>query len=325
MAESIIGIIGGTGLGEALLREVSGESHEVDTPFGRPSGPVVRARWEGVEIAFLPRHGHGHTLCPTAVPYRANIYALKALGVTRIIASGATGSLREEIRPRDLVVVDQIIDKTTRRAATFFDEPGVAVHVEFAGPFCPSLRRALLSAAESVGVLENQPEAQAGATVHDGGTYVCMEGPAFSTVAESRMHRSWGGDLVGMTCMPEAKLAREAEMCYALIALPTDYDCWRPHDPSKDKQTLLREIIGNVEAATANSVALIKAVLRSVDQPESPPARSASEGTRSGLGVDQVKCACQDALEMAVWTDRESITRETIERYGVLLARHFGK
>jgi 5'-methylthioadenosine phosphorylase len=197
--------------------------------------------------------------------------------------------------------------------------------VEFAGPFCPSLRRALLSAAESVGVLENQPEAQAGATVHDGGTYVCMEGPAFSTVAESRMHRSWGGDLVGMTCMPEAKLAREAEMCYALIALPTDYDCWRPHDPSKDKQTLLREIIGNVEAATANSVALIKAVLRSENQPEALPARSASEGTRSGLGVDQVKCACQDALEMAVWTDRESITRETIERYGVLLARHFGR
>ncbi|MBN2563335.1 MAG: S-methyl-5'-thioadenosine phosphorylase [Phycisphaerae bacterium] len=297
MADRIIGVIGGTGLGQALLAEVSGERCEVDTPFGRPSAPIVRTRWEGIEIAFLPRHGEGHTFCPSAVPYRANIYALKALGVTSVIASGATGSLREEIRPRDLVVVDQVVDKTTRRASSFFDEPGIAVHVELSNPFCPDLRRTLLSAAESVDV-----------TVHDGGTYVCMEGPAFSTVAESQMHRSWGGDLIGMTCMPEAKLAREAEMCYALIALPTDYDCWRPHDTSMDKQALLAEIIGNVEAATANCVSLMKAALRAMAEQER-------------AGAHPVRCACQDALDLAIWTNREGISPETVERYGVLLSR----
>jgi len=305
MAERIIGVIGGTGLGQSLLSEVRGQPHDVDTPFGRPSAPIVRARWEGVEIAFLPRHGAGHTICPTAVPYRANIYALKALGVSHVIASGATGSLREEYRPRDLVVVDQVIDKTTRRASTYFEEPGIAVHVEFAEPFCPVLRRLLVDAAGSVDV-----------TIHDGGTYVCMEGPAFSTIAESRMHRSWGGDLIGMTCMPEAKLAREAEMCYALVALPTDYDCWRPHDPSMDKQALLGEIIGNMESATANCVSLIKAALRSFN------CGIGVSPVSSSAGADLSNCACQAALELAIWTNRESISRETVERYGVLLARH---
>ncbi|HVP11183.1 MAG TPA: S-methyl-5'-thioadenosine phosphorylase [Phycisphaerae bacterium] len=294
MAASVIGLIGGTGLGEVLLREVKGKAVEVDTPFGRPSAPIVRAQWEGAEVAFLARHGPGHSIGPTAVPYRANIYALKAVGVTHIVASGATGSLREEFRPRDLVVPDQIIDKTSRRPASFFDEPGIVVHVEFAQPFCPALRKLLLSAGESTAV-----------TVHDGGTYVCVEGPSFSTVAESRMHRSWGGDLVGMTCMPEARLAREAEMCYALIALPTDYDCWRPHDPSVDKGALLTEIIGNVEHATANSVVLIRAALRSMAGRELPP------------------CECRKSLDLAIWTNRQHVRRETVERFGVLLARHF--
>ncbi len=293
MAGPIIGIIGGTGLGQVLLGEVAGEPHLVDTPFGAPSAPITRACWAGVEIAFLPRHGQGHVLGPSAVPYRANIYALKALGVTRIIASGATGSLREDIRPRDLVVVDQVIDKTTRRVGTFFDEPGIAVHAEFSEPFCPAMRRTLLETA-----------AASDLTAHDGATYVCMEGPAFSTIAESRMHRSWGGDLIGMTCMPEARLAREAEMCYSLLALPTDYDCWRPHDSALDKQALLEEIIGNVEAATANCVALIKAALPLV------------------AGRQEEACPCRDALQLAIWTNRESISPDTVRRYGILLSRH---
>ncbi|HWL94045.1 MAG TPA: S-methyl-5'-thioadenosine phosphorylase, partial [Phycisphaerae bacterium] len=256
----IIGLIGGTGLGQALTKLVSGESIAVETPFGATSGPITRGRWEGVEVAFIPRHGPHHTLSPSLVPYAANIYALKTLGVTHILATGATGSLREEIRPRDLVIPDQAIDRTYRRQGTFFDRPGLVGHVEFSQPFCAAQRRRLLECSGSVDT-----------TVHDGGTYMCMEGPAFSTVAESRMHRAWGGDLIGMTCLPEARLAREAEMCYALIALPTDYDCWRPHDGSLSQQELLKEIIGNIEVASANSVALIKAALVSIrDTPPAP-------------------------------------------------------
>ncbi len=294
MAETIIGLIGGTGLGQALLKEVKGESIDVQTPFGTPSAPVVRAVWEGVQIAFLPRHGHGHLIGPTAVPYRANIYALKSVGVTHIIASGATGSLREEIRPRDLVIADQVIDKTYRRAGSYFDEPGLAAHVEFSEPFCPQLRKTLLASAGA-----------AGTTVHDGGTYVCMEGPAFSTVAESRMHRAWGGDLIGMTCMPEARLARESEICYALVALPTDYDCWRPHDPGKDSRALLAEIIHNVEDATAHSVALIRAALLAM------------------AGQAASSCPCQNALELAMWTHRDRVPRELVKKLGPILSKYF--
>ena len=290
MSKPIIGLIGGTGLGQALLQEVQGQSRTITTPFGEPSAPIIQTTWQGIDVAFLPRHGLHHTLSPTAVPYRANICALKSLGVTRILASGATGSLREEIRPKDLVVPDQLIDKTSRRTATFFDEPGIAVHVEFAEPFCPTLRQALIRAGEQID-----------ATIHDGGTYVCMEGPAFSTVAESRMHRAWGGDLIGMTCMPEAKLAREAEMCYALIALPTDYDCWRPHDKTADAGALLREIIGNLEQATKNSVALIKATLAALADSQ------------------RESCKCNTALRTAVWTKPEHIPPETKKRLGIFL------
>ncbi|MFQ5500775.1 MAG: S-methyl-5'-thioadenosine phosphorylase [Phycisphaerae bacterium] len=291
MTQPIVGLIGGTGLGHALAGEIDGELRDVETPFGPPSARIVRGVWQGVEIAFLPRHGEHHTLSPTAVPYRANIYALKSLGVTHILASGATGSLREEIRPRDLVIPDQIIDRTTRRAGTFFDKPGVAVHVEFAEPFCRCLRKILLDAGASLDV-----------TIHDSGTYVCMEGPVFSSIAESRMHRSWGGDLIGMTCMPEAKLAREAQICYALIGLPTDYDCWRPHDAAADKGALLKEIIGNVEHATARSVRLIEAALRAM-------AESEPRG-----------CGCREALRLAVWTRPEHITPEVRRRLGILLS-----
>ncbi len=289
----IIGLIGGTGLGKALEAEVRGQSVDVDTPFGKPSGPIVRGQWEGAEIAFIARHGPGHVFSPTAVPYRANLYALKSVGVTHIIASGATGSLREEIRPRDLVVVDQVIDRTSRRASTYFDEPGLVAHVDFSEPFCPRLRKALLESANDADV-----------TVHDGGTYVCMEGPAFSTVAESRMHRSWGGDLIGMTCMPEAKLAREAEMCYALIALPTDYDCWRPHDSSVSKTALIQEILHNVEEATARCIALIRSTLGAMAHRSVPP------------------CECHNALESSIWTHRESVTKATRDRLGFLISKY---
>ena len=288
-----IGLIGGSGLGRALASEVRGEPLHIDTPFGKPSGPIIRGHWEGADIAFLARHGEGHVLNPSAVPYRANIYALKSLGVQTIIASGATGSLREEMRPSELVVIDQIIDKTHRRIGTFFDEPGIVAHIEFAEPFCNGLRAALLAASDGVKT-----------TVHDGGTYVCMEGPAFSTVAESRMHRAWGGDLIGMTCMPEAKLAREAEICYAMLALPTDYDCWRPHDPSVDKRELLKEIIGNLDAATAHSVALIKSAVRRL------------------VATPITACACRDALASAIWTHKEAIPPAARQRLGLLASRY---
>lgn len=291
--KSIIGLIGGTGLGHALAKEVSGEPVAVDTPYGPPSASIVRGKWQGVDVAFLPRHGPHHTLSPSIISYRANIFALKSVGVTHIIASGATGSLREEIRPRDLVIPDQLIDRTHRRAGTFFDEPGLVGHVEFSHPFCPHLRRVLLAASATESV-----------TTHDGGTYVCMEGPAFSTVAESRMHRSWGGDLIGMTAMPEAKLAREAEICYALIALPTDYDCWRPHDPGLSQHELLKEIIGNVDHATAHSVGLIKAAL--------PAIRDLKPGA----------CACQRSLDLAIWTKPNAVDPSIQKKLGPILARY---
>lgn len=296
----MIGLIGGTGLGEALFGQGDGEERIIDTPFGRPSSPIRLGEWHGLKVAVLARHGEGHVLGPSQVPYRANIYALKSLGVTHILASGAVGSLREEIRPRDLVIVDQVIDRTYRRVPTFFDE-GLAVHVEFAEPFCPDLRRVLLSAAGRVP-----------ATVHPRGTYVCIEGPAFSTVAESHLHRAWGADLIGMTAMPEARLAREAEICYALVALVTDYDCWRPHPPAPDPgrgpgvtpQVLLEEILSHLKAATANAVALLRAAVEELAA--RPPGPS----------------PIHDALKLAIWSNRAALTPEVWKRYGALLARY---
>jgi 5'-methylthioadenosine phosphorylase len=288
-----LGIIGGSGLGQAFAEQAAGESVTTSTPFGAPSGPIVLTKWQGIDIAFLSRHGPGHLLNPSAVPYRANIFALKQLGVTHILASGATGSLREAIEPRHLVVCDQVIDKTVRRESTFFDR-GIVAHVEFAEPFCPILRAVLCEAGRS-----------APTTVHPIGTYVCMEGPAFSTMAESRMHQSWGGDLIGMTCMPEAKLAREAEMCYALLALPTDYDCWRPHEPGKTKQALLSEIIGNLNAATANAIDLLRLAVPKIGAQMHEP------------------CACRDALALAVWSDKSRIQAQDVERLRPIVGRYF--
>lgn len=293
VADARIGIIGGSGLGQVLAEQVGGRQVQVETPFGNPSGPILLTRWAGSDIAFLSRHGPGHLLNPSNVPYRANIYALKSLGVTHIVASGATGSLREDIEPRHLVICDQVIDRTFRRESTFFDR-GIVTHVEFAEPFCPRLRAVLRSAGEKIG-----------ARVHSAGTYVCMEGPQFSTVAESRMYQQWGGDLIGMTAMPEAKLAREAEMCYALVALPTDYDCWRPHEAGKDRETLLREIIGNLNAVTTNAIELLRAAMPAL------------------AGQIAAPCACREALAMAIWSDRSHIARADVDRLSLIVGRHF--
>ena len=282
----MIGIIGGSGLGELLGALGSGEVHRIDTPFGAPSGPVVVTAVDGVQVALLARHGEGHLLNPSRVPYRANIFALKKLGVTHLIASGAVGSLREELRPRDLVVPDQVIDRTVRRAGTFYEE--LAVHVELAAPFCPQLRAALL----------------AGGAARDGGTYVCMEGPQFSTRAESAMNRAIGGDLIGMTAMPEARLAREAEICYALVALVTDYDCWRPHPAALGQLELLKEIIGHLKAATEGAIALIRAAL--------PAAQALQRST----------CACRSALALGIWSDKSRLSPETREKLAPLLGRY---
>ena len=291
MKQAQVGIIGGTGLGDVLIKEGGGEAVTVDTPFGRPSAPPILANWEGVEVAFVARHGPGHLVIPSNVPYRANVWALKKLGVTAILASGATGSLREDIEPGHLVICDQIIDKTSGREGTLFDQ-GLAVHVEFADPFCPRLRALLAQAGE-----------QMGTTVHHAGTYICMEGPQFSTRAESNMHRAWGGDLIGMTCMPEAKLAREAEICYALVALPTDYDCWRPADPSRDENALLREIMGNLKRATDMAIGLIRKAVKEV-------------GTLEGT------CKCHEALKLAVWSDKTQICAEARQRLDLLMGRY---
>jgi len=287
-----IGIIGGSGLGEALGAE-KGEQRVVDTPFGVTSSPLVLTRWQQVDVAILQRHGPGHVHNPAQVPYRANIYALKSLGVTHIVASGATGSLREQIHPGELVIPDQVIDRTFQRPSTFYDH--ATVHVEMAEPFCPVVRRWLLDAAKRVEIVK----------VHNEGTYVCMEGPSFSTKAESNMHRAWGGDLIGMTCMPEAKLAREAEIAYALVALPTDYDCWRPHEPGMDPQQLLAEILGNLEAASSASIALIKEALRDV---------SMLNGQAS---------PAHDALKLAIWSDKSKIDSAEVDRLRVLWGRYF--
>jgi len=235
----------------------------METPFGKPSDAIVEVEWEGLSVFLLSRHGPGHLLNPSSVPYRANIFALKQLGCTHVIASGAVGSLREEFRPRDLVIPDQVIDKTHKRANTFYEK--AAVHVEFAEPFCPVLRQILMEAGGAGAAAVGQtPPYQ----VHNRGCYVCMEGPAFSSRAESLMHRLWGGDLIGMTAMPEAKLAREAEMSYALVALVTDYDCWRNKpaaqagEAEKSKDELLKEIIGNLAAATQNAMEVIRRGIR---------------------------------------------------------------
>ena len=213
-----IGIIGGSGLYD-MAELIDRHEVTVDTPYGPPSGPYVTGTLAGTRVAFLARHGAGHRLTPSELNFRANIYGFKTLGVERILSASAVGSLREDLAPLDLVIPDQFIDRTRGRIGTFFGE-GLVGHVAFADPVCGHLAQVAYDAA-----------VRAGATVHKGGTYVCMEGPAFSTRAESHLYRAWGAHIIGMTNLQEAKLAREAEICYATIALVTDYDCWHPdHD-----------------------------------------------------------------------------------------------
>ncbi len=285
MPEARIAVIGGSGLyemeGLAGVREV-----EVDTPFGKPSDSIIMGDLEGVSVAFLPRHGRGHGISPTQLPVRANIYALKSLGVEQIISISAVGSLREELRPLDLVVPDQLIDRTRLRANTFFDD-GIVAHVAFADPFCPVLSSLLSTSAHEVG-----------ASVHLGGIYVVMEGPAFSTRAECGLYRSWGADIIGMTALPEAKLAREAEICYGTLACVTDYDCWRE----------ATEVV-TVEMVVANllkNVATSKGVLQRVI-PRIPSERS---------------CDCVSALKNAIITSTERIPMEVKERMRPIIGQY---
>ncbi len=291
MVRGVIGVIGGTGLGEALGALGAGEVRQVETPFGPPSGPITLAEVEGQPVALLARHGEGHMRNPSTVPYRANIWALKSLGVTHIFASGAVGSLREEIAPRHLVIPDQVIDRTFRRATTFFDD--LAVHVELAAPFCATLRNVLAKAATGFPT-----------RIHPGGTYVCMEGPQFSTRAESELHRSWGASLIGMTVMPEAKLAREAEICYALVALPTDYDCWKPHPGTLDQAKLIEEILGNVKAATQSAIELIRRAIPRIAELADKP------------------CPCQSSLALAIWSDKTRIPPEVREKLRPIVGKY---
>ena len=236
MVQAKIGVIGGSGLYE-IEGMTDVEEVKVKTPFGDPSDAIILGNLGGDKIAFLPRHGKGHRISPTELPVRANIYAMKSLGVERIISIAAVGSLKEKIKPLDLVIPDQIIDRTRNRVNTFFNG-GIVAHVAFAEPFCPILSNVLFEAARGTGV-----------KIHKSGTYLAMEGPQFSTKAESQLYHSWGASIIGMTLLPEAKLAREAEICYASLAFVTDYDCWHDVHESVSVDMILANLQKNVETA----------------------------------------------------------------------------
>ena len=285
--EQVIGVIGGSGLYE--MEGLTAIEHViVDTPFGKPSDEYITGMLEGVRLVFLPRHGKGHRFLPSEINYRANIYGMKKLGVERIISVSAVGSMKEEIVPGHIVIPDQFIDRTKGiRKDTFFGE-GVAGHVQFADPVCASLSETLHEAAIDEGV-----------TVHKGGTYVCMEGPAFSTRAESRMYRAFDVSIIGMTNLTEAKLAREAEICYGVIALSTDYDCW--HDTHEDVsiEAVLSIIRSNV--VTAKNI-ISHAVKR--------------------ISGKQRSCMCSEALKYAIISDRRVIPVETRENLALIFGKY---
>lgn len=286
-----VGIIGSHGLGQQLGILGRGESHTIETPFGPHAGPIVTTELDGVPVVYVSRHGPGHVFNATRAPYRANLFALKVLGVTHVLATGTVGSLREHLQPLQLVLPDQVIDRTYRRPPTFYDD--VAVHVELGSPFCATLRGVLAGAAD--------PQ---GPPVHPEAIYVCVEGPSLSTRAESLLFRSWGGDLVGMTAMPEARLAREAELHYALVALPTDYDSWQPQPPGQELETLLAQVSHNVQAVTASAAALIRRALPRIAAQTRP------------------SCRCESALALAIATDRTRIPDEVRARLRPLLGRY---
>ncbi len=290
MDQAKIGIIGGSGLyqmeGLTEVREVS-----LDTPFGKPSDNFILGNLEGQQVAFLARHSRGHKLLPTELPFRANIYGMKMLGVERIISASAVGSLQEQYVPTDIVIVDQFFDRTRgTRKSTFFGE-GMVAHITFSHPVCDVLGDVLEAAGKT---------ATSGITIHRGGTYCCMEGPAFSTLAESRLYRQWGMDVIGMTNLQEAKLAREAEICYSTMALVTDYDCWHPdHDA-----VTVDMVIEFLNKNSANAQSLIR---------ESVKLLADKERT----------CKCGSALKHAVLTQLESITEESKERLDAIVGKYF--
>ncbi|MEO5895332.1 MAG: S-methyl-5'-thioadenosine phosphorylase [Vicinamibacterales bacterium] len=280
-----IGIIGGSGLYE-MAELTDREEKRVETPFGEASAPYLIGTLRGKRVAFLARHGAGHRLSPSELNFRANIFGFKALGVEYILSASAVGSLKEAYKPMDLLIPDQFFDRTKARASTFFGE-GLVAHVGFAHPFCKPLNKVALAAARS-----------AGATVHEGGTYVCMEGPQFSTLAESQLYRAWGMDVIGMTNLQEAKLAREAEICYSTIALITDYDCWHPdHD-----QVTVEMIIANLteNARTAQQVIAIAV---------------------GALPFDRT-CECASALKYALITRSDAVPPATKRKLAPIVGKY---
>lgn len=288
MSKYQIGIIGGTGLYD-IEGFTNKKEHIIDTPFGKTSDPIVTGELCGRQVAFLPRHGVGHRILPNELPQRANIWALKSLGVEYIVAVTAVGSLRENIAPRDIVIPEQIIDKTKCRPNTFFGD-GIVVHVAFAEPFCNDLRNLIYEATKKVGC-----------KTHMGGIYVCMDGPMFSTKAESNLHRSWGANVIGMTAIPEAKLAREAEICYASIALATDYDCWHEEEESVTSDAVMKIVKDNSETAKK----IIKAVIPTI------PVKN--------------DCACTKALACSLVTPKELVPKETYEKVKLLVGKYYDK
>ena len=281
-----VGIIGGSGFyqmdGLNELRMI-----EVETPFGLPSHAVVVGKIDGQSVAFLPRHGVGHPLLPSEINVRANIYALKSLGVEWLIGVSAVGSLREEIEPRHFVIPDQLYDHTKNRTSTFFGD-GIVAHVGFADPFCPILGQCIYQSAKRVG-----------ATIHSGGTYICMEGPAFSTLAESNLYRKFGFDVIGMTAAPEAKLAREAEMSYAVLACSTDYDCWHEDHETVTTEMIIENLLANVETA--------KQIVRSAIQ---------------NLPLDRSSSPAYKALEKSIATNPNVIPEETKQKLELLIGKY---
>jgi 5'-methylthioadenosine phosphorylase len=281
-----IGIIGGSGLYAMPGFEAQEEAH-VDTPFGAPSDNLVLGRLAGRSVAFLARHGRGHRLSPSELNFRANIYAMKSMGVERIISLSAVGSLKQEHRPLDFVLPDQFFDRTRGRVSTFFGE-GLVAHISFADPICPELSETVAAACASTGVNSKR-----------GGTYLCMEGPAFSTKAESNVYRSWGMDVIGMTNLQEAKLAREAEICYVTVAMVTDYDCWHEgHDA-----VTVSDIIANLTRNAENACKVVAAAVAAMPQSRA--------------------CQCGSALSNAILTDRAAVPAATRQKLGILIEKYF--
>ncbi|MEK6693480.1 MAG: S-methyl-5'-thioadenosine phosphorylase [Nitrospirota bacterium] len=283
--EAKIGVIGGSGLygmeGIENLR-----TKKVTTPFGSPSDEYLLGTLNGVKLAFLPRHGKGHRIMPTEINFRANIYGMKALGVERIISVSAVGSMKEEIVPGDIVIPGQFYDHTKQRKSTFFGD-GIVCHVGMADPVCPELSAILYESGKKIR-----------AKVHKGGTYLCIEGPQFSTRGESMIYRDWGVDVIGMTNVQEAKLAREAEICYATIALATDYDCWHAHAEDVTVEMVIAILMKNVDTA--------KGIIKEA----------------TGMLNSERKCHCPKALEGAIITDPKAISNETKERLGLLIGKY---